>query len=120
MSLNAFFVCHMYTTVTKLAHCDTFLRNHEPNWVPEMNLNHIQEGVFSGLVTYVGTKRFSLPKICHTYPTIMKLDTDIPYLKKIQKIYKSFDTSLHFFTQNQQNFAISRKTDIDCILRHNF
>ena len=26
-----------------------------------------------------------LHKICHTYPTIMKLDTVIPYLKKIQK-----------------------------------
>ena len=26
-----------------------------------------------------------VPKICHTYPTIMKLGTLIPYLKKIQK-----------------------------------
>ena len=25
------------------------------------------------------------PKICHTYPTTMKLGTVIPYLKKIQK-----------------------------------
>ena len=24
-----------------------------------------------------------LPKICHTYPTMIKLDTVIPYLKKI-------------------------------------
>ena len=49
-----------------------------------------------------------LPKICHTYPTIMKLGTVIPYLRKIQKMYKSRDTSLefcwhqHFFTRNQQ------------------
>ena len=27
-----------------------------------------------------------LPKVCHTYPTIMKLGTVIPYLKEIQKI----------------------------------
>ena len=35
-------------------------------------------------------------KICHTYPTIMKLGTDIPYLRKIQKMYKSRDTFLEF------------------------
>ena len=28
-----------------------------------------------------------LPKICHTYPTMMKLGTVRPYLKKIQKMY---------------------------------
>ena len=33
-------------------------------------------------------KAFPLPKICHTYPTMMKLGAVIPYLKKIQKIYK--------------------------------
>ena len=31
-----------------------------------------------------------------TYPTIMKLDTAIPYLKKTQKIYESRDTPLEF------------------------
>ena len=38
-----------------------------------------------------GAKRLPLPKICHTYPTIMKLETVIPYLKKIQQIYQSRD-----------------------------
>ena len=33
-----------------------------------------------------------LPKVCHTYPTTMKLGTVIPYLKKIQKIFESRDT----------------------------
>ena len=28
-----------------------------------------------------GAKRFPLPKICHTYPTMMKLGTVIPYPK---------------------------------------
>ena len=37
-----------------------------------------------------------LPKICHTYPTLMKLGTGIPYLRKTQKIYKSRDTSFEF------------------------
>ena len=37
-------------------------------------------------------KKVPLPKICHVYPTIMKLGTVIPYLKKIQKIYESRNT----------------------------
>ena len=53
-------------------------------------------------------KKAPLPKICQTYPTMMKLSTVIPYLRKTQKMYKSRDTSLdfcwnqHFFTTNQQ------------------
>ena len=31
--------------------------------------------------------------ICHTYPTMMKAGTVIPYLKKIQKLHESRDTS---------------------------
>ena len=36
-----------------------------------------------------GAKRPPIPKICYTYPTVMKLVTVINYLKKIQKIYES-------------------------------
>ena len=52
--------------------------------------------VFLGLFTDGGTKRAPLPKICHTYSTMMKLGTVIPYLKKIQKTCKSSDTSHKF------------------------
>ena len=31
-------------------------------------------------------KKDALPKICHTYPTMIKLGTVIPYLKKIKNI----------------------------------
>ena len=37
-----------------------------------------------------------LPKTCHTYPTMIKLGTVIPYLKRTQKLYESRDTSLEF------------------------
>ena len=37
-----------------------------------------------------------LPKTRHTYPTMMKLGTVIPYLRQIQKMYKSRDTFLGF------------------------
>ena len=39
-----------------------------------------------------GGQKGPLPKICHTYLTMMKLGTVIPYLKKIQKLYESRDT----------------------------
>ena len=41
-----------------------------------------------------GRKKVPPPKICHTYPKMMKISTVIPYLKKIQKIYESQDTPL--------------------------
>ena len=38
-----------------------------------------------------------LSKICHTFPTMIKLGTVIPYLKKTQITYKSRNTTLEFF-----------------------
>ena len=67
------------------------------------NFNLIQDGLFRDCSRMDGG-----PKICHTYHTTMKLGTTIPYLREIQKMYKSRDTSLesywhqHFFTKNQQ------------------
>ena len=59
------------------------------------------------------------PKICHTYPTTMKLGIVIPYIRKIQKIHNvtqplsSPDISI--FYRKSANFAISGNTDIDYI-----
>ena len=41
-----------------------------------------------------GAKRPSLPKMCHTYPTMIKLGGVILYLKKIQKLYELGQTPL--------------------------
>ena len=41
-----------------------------------------------------GGSKAPLPKIYHTYPATMKLGKVIAYLKMIQKIYESRDTSL--------------------------
>ena len=64
---------------------------------------------FSRLLTDGGVwQKGLLPKICHTYPAMMKLGAVIHYLKKIQKIYESCGTPLefcwhqYFFTGNQQ------------------
>ena len=50
---------------------------------------------FFGLQTDVGGKKVLLLKSV-TYPTMMKLGTVIPYLKKIKKIYESRDTHPEF------------------------
>ena len=73
----------------------------------KMLLTLFRMGIF-GAAHGWGAKKDPLPKICHTYPTMVKLGTDIPCLKKIQKIYESRVTPLelcphhHFFTGNQQ------------------
>ena len=41
-------------------------------------------------------KKPSLPKICHTYSTMMKFRKVIPYLEKIQKLFKSRDAPVVF------------------------
>ena len=51
-------------------------------------------GTAHGLGGGESVKKSILPKICDIYPTIMKLGTDVTYLKKIQKLYKSRDTFL--------------------------
>ena len=49
-----------------------------------------------------------LPENCHTYPTVMKIATVVPYLEKFQKLYESRDTPFefcwheHFFPGYQQ------------------
>ena len=58
--------------------------------------NPIQDGLFRGNSRIGETKKALLPNICHTYPTMMKLGTVVPYLKKIQKIYESRNTLLEF------------------------
>ena len=70
--------------------------------------NPIQDGLFWGCSRMREPFWPPLPRICRTYPTMMKLGTVISYLMKIQKIYKSRDTSIefcwhqHVFTRNQQ------------------
>ena len=61
-------------------------------------------------------------KICHTYPTLMRLGAYIPYLKKIQKTHKSRDTNagISVFYRKLAISVISGNTSIDCVLMHNF
>ena len=76
----------------------------------------------------VGKQKDPLSKICHTYLTMMKLDTVVPYLKKINKIFKSRDIPhelcLHqHFSPGVSNFCYIKKylyRERDYILIHSF
>ena len=53
-------------------------------------------GILGAAHRWGGGQKGPLPKICHTYPTMMKVGTVIPYLKEIQKIHESCETPLEF------------------------
>ena len=71
--------------------------------------NSIQDGSFRSCSRMGWPKRPPLPKICHTYPTVMKLGTIIPNLKKTQKIYGSRDRTLKFCWHQHLAFFESLK-----------
>ena len=64
--------------------------------VLKFSLTLFRMGVFRAAHGLGRDKKDPLSKICHTYLAVIKLDTVIPYLKKIQKIYKSRDRPLEF------------------------
>ena len=80
-------------------------------------LDPIQDGPFSGLLMNKGEQPpppLPISKTCHIYPTIMRLGTVLPYLKKIQKIHKSCDIPLEFcwhlhFSPEVINFCYIKK-----------
>ena len=61
-----------------------------------VSLTLFRMGFFGAAHGWGGGKKGPLPKICHTFPAVMKLGTVIPYPKKIQKIYELRDTPLAF------------------------
>ena len=59
----------------------------------QITTNSFYSGCFGGS-SRMREQKAPLPKICHSYSTMMELGTVIPNVKKIQKIYKSRDTPL--------------------------
>ena len=77
--------------------------------------NPIQNGLFRDCYGWEDwTKRFPFPKICHTYPTIMKTDTLPKEDPEISKVWALMISA--FFHRKPANFAISINTDIEWIL----
>ena len=93
-------------------------------------LNPIQDGLFPGCSRMWGGEGggafwFPLPKIRHTYPTMMKLGTVIPYLRKMQKCinhvtHSSSSADIRIFSPEISKFSTSRNTYIDWNLIDNF
>ena len=69
------------------------------------NINPIQDGSVWGC-SWMGGKKDPLPKICHTYPTMMKLGS---VTKKIEKLYESCDTPVEFCWHQHFIFATTNR-----------
>ena len=66
-------------------------------WQINYNFNPIQDGVFLGCSRMEGgTKRPSLPKICHTYPAMMKPGSYTLLKEDAKNICDSRDAPLEF------------------------
>ena len=83
----------------------------------------IQDGYFWGSSQMYGVGQKDLPKIFHIHLSMMKLDIVIFYLKELQRIYESRDTTLSYadtyvFHQKSATFVISKNADIGWILIH--
>ena len=83
------------------------------NWE---QFNPIQDGPFQGC-SRIGGKKAPLPKICQAYPTIMKLGTVIPYLKKIQK-YMNHLT--HLLSSADSSIFSSEISQFSCIKKQRY
>ena len=120
---NSSFIEHLWWLLLERA------KNCDPLWIRYETMNPKSQGWLNPIWAFLGffgathrwrgVKKVPLPKICHTYPAMMKLGTVTPYLRKIQKIYKSSDTPYelclqqHLLFGNQQ--LLSRNADINCI-----
>ena len=90
-------------------------------------LNPIQDAYFwsCSWIGGRGGKNVPLPKICHTYPKLIKLGSYSLPKEDPKNIWITWHNpwvllTSAFFHCKSANFFISRNTDKDCILIHNF
>ena len=75
------------------------------------HLSCFQNGSFWGCWRmWEGVKKAPFPKICHIYPTMMKLGTVVHYVKKIQKYinhmtYPITSADISIFSREISNFC---------------
>ena len=75
------------------------------------SFNPIQDGLFWSCLRIWGRGFLApVPKICHTYPTMMKFGTVVTWHTPWLLLTSTF------FHRKSANFVISKNTDIDCIL----
>ena len=83
-----------------------------------MIFNPIQIGLFLGCSWMEEGQK---DKTCHTYLSMMKLGTVVPYLNKTKKYicnvkHPLIYTDISIFYMNSSNFSMLRNTDTDSIL----
>ena len=81
-------------------------------------LNPIQDGLFRGCSQMPQISLFGpLPKICHTYFTMMKLGTVIPYLTETQKYinhmtYPLNSAGISIFLKRNQKILLHQEVQV--------
>ena len=90
--------------------------NKGEGWCQKKSLKAVLRLFLTLFRTGQGCKKASLFKICHTYPnpTMMKLGTVIPYLRKIQKtvnhVTHAFSSAvINIFSPEISNFCSIKK-----------
>ena len=88
-----------------------------------ITLTLFRTGIFGAAYGWV--KKAPLPKICYTHPTMMKLGSYNLPKEDPKNIWITWHTpwvllTSAFFHRKSAHFVISRNTDIDWILIHNF
>ena len=86
-----------------------------------------QGSQFNPVQAFLGYSQIGggLPKICHTYPTMIKLSSHTLPKEGPKNIRITCHTSWAlltstFFHRKSATLVLSRNTDVDCILTHNF
>ena len=102
----------------------------EFEFVKDWFINPIQDGPFQGCSRMRGVggivgQKDPLSKMCYTYPKMMKLGSYTLAKEDPKNIQIMWHTTCVLLTsasflRKWANFAISRNTDIDCVLLHNF
>ena len=93
-------------------------RSEGEHWL-KLDLNPLtlfRTGIFRAVHGWEGggAKMPSIPKICHTHPTMMKLGSVRPYLKKIQKCMNHVthplsSTDIRIFLPEVSKFCYNKK-----------
>ena len=113
-SLISFFLILFHYWAAFVVYQQNWVNNTTSTWNSLTNIfsiNHIQVGSFQDC-SRIELQKCPRPKICHTYPTMMKLSKVIPYLRKFKTYINHVTHPLRFANNSIISLKISSFTYI--------